>query len=648
MNLHVFVAMPFGTKEGIDFNKVYEEYIKPALKGEGFEVFRADEEMRAGEIRTDMFQELLLADLVVVDLSIDNPNVWYELGVRHALRSRGVIQIKSTRDYMPFDVYTDRTLTYHIKDGAPDPATLDDDKQALARFAVETCNSWHKYKISPVYHLLTYLQEPDWKTLYVKESGEYWEQQEQWEQRIAVARKKRRPGDILILAEEAPNYSLLREAHCAAGNALLKMGQFAYALEQYQKVLEPLPNDIQALQARGIVLGRLRSHDEAKEIFKDLVKMKPDDAETLSLLGRVEKDAWVDAWRKEGATPEGMRKDAAAEDGLLREAIATYSAGFRSKPCHYYSGINALTLLHLLRHISSPDEESGLCREMEGGVRWSIHSALLKERVEMKDYWARVSLADLELLVSDTPAVERAYKDAVAVADGNWFDLDSSRQQLLLLKDLDFRPMQVDAALEILNRAIDKLKEPWQARKVFLFSGHMIDASGRAEPRFPADKEEIATGAIAAKLDELEASDKDLALCSGACGGDLIFAEECLKRGLRLHLRIPFAEPEFLDKSVNFAGDAWRERFNDVKEHKNSKLIIMPEELGPLPKGTNPYERVNLWQLYSALIWGAEKVNFIALWNRKSGDGRGGTKHMYETVKKRSGETHIIDTTTLW
>jgi hypothetical protein len=66
-----------------------------------------------------MFQELLLADLVVVDLSIDNPNVWYELGVRHALRARGVIQLKSKRDYMPFDVYTDRTISYHIKDGIP-------------------------------------------------------------------------------------------------------------------------------------------------------------------------------------------------------------------------------------------------------------------------------------------------------------------------------------------------------------------------------------------------------------------------------------------------------------------------------------------------------------------------------------------------
>ncbi|MDL1893462.1 tetratricopeptide repeat protein, partial [Sphingobacteriales bacterium CHB3] len=88
MSVHVFVAMPFGVKEGIDFNKVYSDLIKPALESAGFDVFRADEEIRGGNIRTDMFQELLLADLVVADLSIDNPNVWYELGVRHALRSR--------------------------------------------------------------------------------------------------------------------------------------------------------------------------------------------------------------------------------------------------------------------------------------------------------------------------------------------------------------------------------------------------------------------------------------------------------------------------------------------------------------------------------------------------------------------------------
>ena len=105
--MHVFVA-----KEEIDFNKVYSDLIKPALIYEGYEVFRADEEQAAGNIRTDMFQELLLADLAIADLSIDNPNVWYELGVRHALRARGVILIKSKRDYMPFDIYTPHPVHY--------------------------------------------------------------------------------------------------------------------------------------------------------------------------------------------------------------------------------------------------------------------------------------------------------------------------------------------------------------------------------------------------------------------------------------------------------------------------------------------------------------------------------------------------------
>ena len=67
--------------------------------------------MRAGNIRTDMFQELMLADLVVADLSIDNPNVWYELGVRHALRKRGVIQLTCRRDHAPFDVLTERSVS---------------------------------------------------------------------------------------------------------------------------------------------------------------------------------------------------------------------------------------------------------------------------------------------------------------------------------------------------------------------------------------------------------------------------------------------------------------------------------------------------------------------------------------------------------
>jgi hypothetical protein len=114
---HAFVAMPFGIKSGadgqpIDFNRVYREFIAPALDSAGLESLRADEGIRAGDIRTDMFQELLVADLVLADLSIDNPNVWYELGVRHALHARGVVIVSGGQTPTAFDLYADRKLLW--------------------------------------------------------------------------------------------------------------------------------------------------------------------------------------------------------------------------------------------------------------------------------------------------------------------------------------------------------------------------------------------------------------------------------------------------------------------------------------------------------------------------------------------------------
>jgi tetratricopeptide (TPR) repeat protein len=653
MTYHAFVAMPFGTKEKIDFNKVYADYIKPALEAADFKVFRADEEKRAGEIRTDMFQELLLADLVVVDLSIDNPNVWYELGVRHALRARGVIGIQCRRDYMPFDVFTDRVLTYHLKEnpsepGVPDPTQLESDKKKLAEFATETINAWYDRKVSPVYHLLRYLKEPDWKSLRVDEAKEFWEEYEAWTMRIEVARKRNRPGDILVLADEAPTRVFRVEAYRTAGKALLSLGQFRLALIQYEKALAIRPKDLESRRQKGLLLGRLKQFDEAKEWIEALVKEYPDDAESWALLGRIEKDGWVDAWRADGKSTEQMRRDALQEQGLVREAINAYATGFRKDPTHYYSGINAVTLLHLQSHLTGKDERPGVRVEMEGGVRWDVRGALEKDP---KDYWARVTLADLEVLVSAKDAVEDSYANAVAVAEKDWFQLNSSRQQLLLLKELGFRTAEAEAGLAIIDRALSRIKQPaktWEPQQVFLFSGHMIDAPGREAPRFPPDKEPIAAKAISDKLDALGAGAQDLALCGGACGGDLLFAEACLARGLKLELRIPFDEPTFIRNSVSFAPGNWTDRFYQVKGNPNTKLLVMPEELGPTPKGADPYARDNLWQLHSALSWGPDKVRFICLWNRKGGDGPGGTQHMYETVQKYSGRVYVLDTNLLW
>jgi hypothetical protein len=185
-------------------------------------------------------------------------------------------------------------------------------------------------------------------------------------------------------------------------------------------------------------------------------------------------------------------------------------------------------------------------------------------------------------------------------------------------------------------------------RNVLLFSGHMIDAPGREEPRFPASKEPVAADAVAKLLDsaDIQASSSDLAICGAACGGDLLFAEACLARGTTLELYIPFDEQTFLAESVDFADANWRQRFFAAKA--KAALHVAPDELGPLPPGDNPYERNNMWMLETAARFGAEKLIFICLWNGKGGDGPGGAKHLMDEAGRKTDRVHWLDTRKLW
>jgi hypothetical protein len=183
-------------------------------------------------------------------------------------------------------------------------------------------------------------------------------------------------------------------------------------------------------------------------------------------------------------------------------------------------------------------------------------------------------------------------------------------------------------------------------RKVVLFSGHMIDAPGRPKPRFPADKEPIAAAEIAKVLNQINAGGGDLAICGGACGGDLLFAEASLVRQLRLELYIPFREEDFIAKSVDFADADWRSRFFAAKSR--ASLYITPDEVGPPATDEDPYERNNVLMLDAAMRFGSDKLDFICLWNGESGDGPGGTQHLMQEVKSKGGRTHWLNTTELW
>jgi hypothetical protein len=157
---------------------------------------------------------------------------------------------------------------------------------------------------------------------------------------------------------------------------------------------------------------------------------------------------------------------------------------------------------------------------------------------------------------------------------------------------------------------VEERRTPLSPSTVLLFSGHMIDAPDRNEPRFPPDKESLASDAIANTLDRIHAGPDDLAICGAACGGDLLFTEAALERGAEVELYIPFDEETFLKNSVDFADANWRDRFFAAKSR--ATLHVLPDERGPLLFADDPYERNNLWMLTSAMRFGAEKVDFIS------------------------------------
>ena len=165
---------------------------------------------------------------------------------------------------------------------------------------------------------------------------------------------------------------------------------------------------------------------------------------------------------------------------------------------------------------------------------------------------------------------------------------------------------------------------------------------------FLAEAEEKARE-IAGALDALGAGAGDLALSQCAAGGDLLFLEAALARGLRCQVMLPLDEPEFIERSIlaSTDGAAWRDRWFAARAQLTDPPRLMPDDLGPGPRSSNPFERCNDWLMNTALAWGPDKLRFVCLWNGAGGDGPGGTQHMMDEVKRRTGRVRWIDVRTL-
>jgi nucleoside 2-deoxyribosyltransferase len=160
-----FVIMPIGSGDAYEvYLNRYTNIIKPAVEGylkggsRVFDAVRADFITKTGSINKSVIQHIYNADLVIADLTDLNPNVFYELGVRHALRN-GTILVALDGTKLPFDVGDLRSVFYKDRVGAEKEAVPEIQRLIRALAEAESPDD------SPVFAVLPALQAPQMRDL---------------------------------------------------------------------------------------------------------------------------------------------------------------------------------------------------------------------------------------------------------------------------------------------------------------------------------------------------------------------------------------------------------------------------------------------------------------------------------------------------
>ena len=670
-----FIVRPFGTQNGIDFDRVERELIAPALTQAGIEGRTTLEITRQGNIREDMFRLLVLSDLVIADVSIHNANVFYELGIRHGLRDRHtlLIRAKGTQDKYPFDLQSDRYGQY---DPAAPAANLPGLLESLKATLADT------NKDSPVFQLLPRLTPHDRAALMVVPFD--------FQEEVGIAQKAGRASDLRLFAQEVRGFEWGSAGLRIVGDAQFRIKAFGGAKETFELLRNLDSNDFQANYRLGTiyqklattalgtdakldcitrselainrVLARTMPPNDRDEAPKESAERRSHRAEGHSLLGSNAKTRWIDDWKAaaNAADPDAQRH-AALRSPHLASSIQHYLDGFAEDLGSFYAGINALAMLTIQINLAkafpdvwaeSFDDGDAAVTDLKtrerrtGRLAAALQLAVgnddkVRRGGERFDIWKEISRADLSFLTADRPAqVGTAYRNGLANAGP--FEIDAARRNLLLFRELGVLSANVEAALREMNQAAPDKPAALPVR-VILFTGHMLDAPGREKDkaRFPNTPEAVAEARKmieeAVKKEMSENGGVAFGIAGGACGSDILFHEVCNVLNIPTQLLLALPEAQFQAESVNRGGVDWVMRYQQLCQRVTPRVLAESKDL---PR----WQRNNLWMMFNALATQARNLTLIALYNReKDPDGPGGTAHLVNVAANWGFKTVELD-----
>jgi class 3 adenylate cyclase/tetratricopeptide (TPR) repeat protein len=371
----------------------------------------------------------------------------------------------------------------------------------------------------------------------------------------------------------------LQAVHAFVKRAL-SAGEFLTGYDAAKATVENHPEDDWLQQRMALALAQMGSSRRAQEILNALIAKDPANRETLSILGRTYKDRWC-------LEPE--------KEDYLRQAFDCYNRAFEVPPPDSYPGINAATIAVLLKET-----------DKAGRIAKTVLEICEQQP---DDYWKHATVAEALVVLGDAEGAKHAYRAAVAAESDNLRAFSSTRKQARVL------------SRQLYGRT-DVFDECFPIPKLVVFSGHMIDAADRRNPRFPPSKEAEVKELLGKQLAAMNAG---IGFASAASGSDILFLEAMLARGGKIHLVLPWPAEEFEKTSVAPVGDGvWVERFHKVLEQAASIRI-----LGELymPGSATGFEYCNLAMNGLARLFARSldlEITPLAVWDGYAG-APGGT-----------------------
>lgn len=432
-----FVAMPYGRRRGSDLDQpdynadaTWHRILVPLTLNAGMRPVRVDLDASLEMIDAKMIRAIGRSSFFIADLAQHNPNVFWELGVRHAWVPSGTLLIAPQgTPRPPFDV---SHVTIH--EYKRDLDSVNDSDAVSAIRALKPLVEANSQSIdSPVFAALPELTPTDIPSATDPRGDQ-----------LAAASAER-----ITRAADLQRVDALRSEVTRLSNGevpgierdwLLEQAAAAYLdLEHPQEaaeILAPLAAADGGLK-RPILQQRYafalmmaaegdreldhRRLEEAERLLLRLDRNAPGSGETLGLLGSVAKRRYLLA-----------RSAGADGTGDLARAIGYYEAGFGANPTDYYPGINAISLLVLRWHLHGTEDDAERARTLLSVLRFILDRPMVPESV-----WRRAARAEMALYHSllggrnDAKACFAAY--ALAAAGASPRQRASMRRQLELL-----------------------------------------------------------------------------------------------------------------------------------------------------------------------------------------------------------------------